>query len=153
MEEELKFKQELIFFKNGLVLKIISFYFIFLFVYTGFSKLMDNQSLFTALINAPLFLQISFAAFLSWVVPITEILLAMILSIKKTNRYGWTGTIILLSIFTLYTGWIVLVSPYAPCTCGGLMSLLSWKQHLFFNLSSLALAIWAYRLNTKQIKI
>ena len=148
MQKDIEHIKEVAFTKTGLILKIISFYFIFLFVYTGFSKLMDNQSLFTALRNAPLFLKTSLAIFLSWVVPITEIILAIMLSIKKTSRYGWTGTIILLTIFTLYTGWIVLVSPYEPCTCGGLMSLLSWKQHLFFNLSSLALAIWAYRLNT-----
>ena len=153
MEEELKYKQELVFCKNGLILKIISFYFIFLFVYTGFSKLMDNQSLLIALKNAPLFLTSSFAAFLSWVVPIIEILLAMMIGFKNTSQFGWLGIIILLTIFTLYTAWIVLVSPYEPCTCGGLMNLLSWKQHLIFNISSMALAIWAYQLKYKEIKI
>ena len=152
MEEKLRFKQELIFLKKRSIFKIILFYFIFLFVYTGFSKLMDNQSLLTSLKNAPLFLNTLFANFLSWVVPIVEILLAMMLGFKKTSQTGWLGIMILLIIFTLYTAWIVLVSPYQPCTCGGLMSLLSWKQHLFFNLSSLALAIWGYRLNTIQNK-
>lgn len=152
MQKGIEHIKDLEFTKIRGLLKITSCYFIFLFVYTGFSKLMDNQPLFTALRNAPLFLKTSIANFLSGVVPITEILLAMLLSHKKTSRYGWTGTIILLTLFTLYTGWIVLISPYEPCTCGGLMSLLSWKQHLIFNLSSLALAIWAYRLNTIQNK-
>ena len=153
MEEELKYKQELVFCKNGLILKIISFYFIFLFVYTGFSKLMDNQSLLIALKNAPLFLTSFFATFLSWAVPIIEILLAMMIGFKKTSQFGWLGIIILLTIFTLYTAWIVLVSPYEPCTCGGLMNLLSWKQHLIFNISSMALAIWVYQLKNKEMKI
>lgn len=152
MQKDIEHLKEVAFAKTGLILKIISFYFIFLFVYTGFSKLMDNQSLLTTLKNAPLFLNTLFGNFLSWVVPIVEILLAMMIGFKKTSQSGWLGIMTLMTIFTLYTAWIVLVSSYQPCTCGGLMSLLSWKQHLIFNLVSLALAIWAYRLDTNLIK-
>ena len=152
MERKLKYELSLDFFKKRWILKIISFYFIFLFVYTGLSKLIDNQSLFIALRNAPLFLQSSFASILSWGVPIVEIGLAMMLGFKKISHYGWTGVIILLTLFTFYTGWIVLVSPYEPCTCGGLMTLLSWKQHLTFNISSLLLACWGYHIKTQEGK-
>ncbi len=151
MEREIKY-QEILSFRREVILKLISFYFIFLFVYTGFSKLMDTKSLFTALRNAPLFLTTTFAAFLSWVVAIAEILLAIMVGFKKTSYYGWLGVIMLLTIFTIYTAWIVFVSHFEPCTCGGLMTLLSWKQHLIFNISSLGTAFWAYRLHTKKIK-
>lgn len=152
MENEIKYEQDLSFPKAGEILKVIAFYFIFLFVYTGFSKLMDNQSLFTALRNAPLFLDGLIASFFSWLVPIIEIILAMILGFEKTRQYGWIGVIVLLSVFTIYTGWIVLISPYEPCTCGGLMTLLSWKQHLLFNIGSLLLAFFGYRLASRKTK-
>ncbi len=152
MEREIKYHEILSFRKWGMILKLITFYFIFLFVYTGLSKLLDNQSLFTALRNAPLFLGNFLASLLAWTVPITEILLAGAIGFSKTRKYGFIGVLILLVLFTFYTGWIVLISPYEPCTCGGLMTLLSWKQHLIFNISSLLIAMWGYQLTIRETK-
>jgi hypothetical protein len=34
-----------------------------------------------------------------------------------------------------------LLSPYLPCSCGGLIEALSWRQHIFFNLAVMAISL------------
>ncbi|MDT0677029.1 MauE/DoxX family redox-associated membrane protein [Autumnicola musiva] len=150
MEKELKYGQGLKFPAANTVLNILAFYFIFLFVFTGFSKLTDTQSLYTTLSNAPLFLNGFLASFLSLLIPITEIIIAAMLGYSKTRLVGWIGAILLLTAFTIYTGYIVMIAPNEPCTCGGLLALLSWKQHLVFNLVSLLLSFLGYHLAKRK---
>ena len=44
--------------------------------------------------------------------------------------------VVLYVILFLYTG-----SSHVPCTCGGIIELLSWKQHVMVNTIFIALAI------------
>jgi hypothetical protein len=44
----------------------------------------------------------------------------------------------------LFTGYIFIMlkySSYLPCSCGGVLSNMSWKQHFVFNLAFSALAL------------
>ena len=118
----------------------MALYIILLFGYTGFSKLMDTHTLFTTLRNAPLFLSKQIAEVFSWFIPITEIGIAATIIFEDFRKIGLLSSIILLALFTAYTLWIVFVNPHQPCTCGGIISLLSWKQHLLLNSISLVLA-------------
>tara|TARA_B100000378_G_scaffold244605_1_gene215019 strand:+ start:4829 stop:5290 length:462 start_codon:yes stop_codon:yes gene_type:complete len=118
----------------------IALYLILLFAYTGFSKLLDTDVLFTTLRNAPLFLTKQTAEILSWFIPLTEIGIAATIIFEDFRKIGLLSSIILLALFTAYTLWIVFVSPHQPCTCGGILSLFTWKQHLLLNSISLVLA-------------
>jgi hypothetical protein len=45
-------------------------------------------------------------------------------------------------VFTGYTAAILLnFFPYVPCGCGGVIRMLTWPEHLAFNISFMALII------------
>ncbi|EID71655.1 MauE/DoxX family redox-associated membrane protein, partial [Imtechella halotolerans] len=62
-----------------LISEIISILFIMLFVYTGFSKLMEGNTFHNNLINSPFAHVKSKAGFISWVIPLLEIIVAILL--------------------------------------------------------------------------
>jgi len=45
----------------------------------------------------------------------------------------------------MYVAGIVFISPYTPCSCGGIITLLSWPEHLLFNIGLIVLALIAIR--------
>ncbi|MHA8080663.1 MauE/DoxX family redox-associated membrane protein [Aquirufa regiilacus] len=65
---------------------------------------------------------------------IIEILLCLMLFIEKLNKSALFGFFILSFLFTAYIFLMLIYSPHLPCSCGGLVDFLSWKQHLFLNL-------------------
>jgi hypothetical protein len=56
-------------------------------------------------------------------------------------------------LFTGYTMAIVFFAPYRPCSCGGVISLLSWEQHLALNILLLLLAVLIIVLSLKEQRI
>ncbi|RYG06440.1 MAG: hypothetical protein EOO02_00570 [Chitinophagaceae bacterium] len=80
---------------------------------------------------------------MAWLLPSIEILAAILLTIPKTIRYGLYLSALLLTIFTLYVAFILTgIYNRAPCSCGGVLSMLSWKSHLLFNLTFLSINAW-----------
>lgn len=80
---------------------------------------------------------------MAWLLPSIEILAAILLTIPKTIRYGLYTSAILLTLFTLYITFILTgIHNKAPCSCGGVLSMLSWKSHLVFNLIFLSINTW-----------
>jgi uncharacterized membrane protein YphA (DoxX/SURF4 family) len=132
-------------------LLIISFLLMALFISTGVDKITDTDSFAKAMDKSKLLAP--FSAILSYAVPIAEIIIAALLVIprwKKSqpkgqltilNRIGLRAAFILLALFTLYT-LVVLIAFHdnLPCTCGGVLRGLTWRQHLAFNISFLSLA-------------
>ena len=81
---------------------------------------------------------------LVWLLPSIEILTAILLISTNTIKYGLIASALLLTIFTIYITLIITgIYDKAPCSCGGVLSLLSWKSHLVFNISFLAINVWA----------
>lgn len=93
---------------------------------------------------------------LVWLLPSIEILTAILLISTNTIKYGLIASALLLTIFTIYITFIITgIYNKAPCSCGGVFSMLSWKTHLIFNLSFLAINVWAiYTLyqNRKEVR-
>jgi hypothetical protein len=54
-------------------------------------------------------------------------------------------------IFTVYIGCMLLFAPDLPCSCGGIIRQLSWKQHLLLNLFLLVLAGIAVRVHRSPV--
>lgn len=48
-------------------------------------------------------------------------------------------------VFTMYAAGIVFITPYTPCSCGGIITLLSWQEHQMFNIVLIVLALIAIR--------
>ncbi|OAQ41974.1 hypothetical protein A5893_02315 [Pedobacter psychrophilus] len=83
------------------------------------------------------------ADLLSYAIPIVELLIVILLLMNKTLWLGFAGSGFLLTIFTIYI--ILTVSHFfsrIPCSCGGIISSLSWTQHLIFNSFFLILSLF-----------
>src|SRR5690554_6487207 len=128
----------------------IAYFFILLFMYTAFSKLMAfNVTLFDMRRNP--FLG-DFPMFWTVSVPVVEIIVSALLFFRRTRRLGLWVTLILMIGFTGYVG-LLLASNYSlPCTCGGIFRELSWTQHLWVNIGLLLLAMTALTLHLRKDK-
>jgi len=131
------------------IVNIICALFIILFIYTGLNKLMEIDKFRVEMGRSP-FIQ-NMAPFIAYTLPAGEMMLALALIIKKTRLLGLYLSFALMALFT---GYIWLMLNYAndlPCSCGGIISKLSWHDHLLFNGVFTGLAFIAVLLQTKII--
>lgn len=112
-------------------IEIIAALFILLFVYTATSKLLSHQTFLIILKKSPL---IGFASgLLSWGVPAIEIAISVLLFLPHLRKLGLIASLSLMTLFTLYIAFMLITSSNLPCSCGGVISKLSWQQHLWLN--------------------
>jgi len=135
--------------KNKEVLiDIISLAFVSLFIYTAVSKFMTHNKFVWALKMSPYIGDK--AEVLGWIIPVTELLISGLLIFEKSRRQGLIVSLSLMTLFTAYLIYMVATIGKLPCTCGGVISRLSWNQHIGFNLFFVGLAIAALGLFKKQ---
>ncbi|MCW3464115.1 MauE/DoxX family redox-associated membrane protein [Chitinophaga nivalis] len=134
--------------KSNLIIEIISALLIFLFVYTATAKLADYSTFRFQLGKSP-FIQ-PIAGLVSWGLPMLELLVSGLLIFRKTKIWGFYGSIFLMSSFTIYIYMMLNYAYYVPCSCGGVLSDLSWEDHLIFNISFLLLALFGTLLESNQ---
>ena len=134
--------------KQKVTIEIICFLLTLLFVYAAFSKLWEYNTFKIQLTNSP-FLK-TFAGMIVWFIPATELTVSAMLTVRNTRKEGLYGSFILLLIFTVYIGTMLLSATHLPCSCGGIIQQLSWKQHLLFNLFFLLLVFIGIILERKQ---
>ena len=108
-----------------------------LFVYTSASKFLDYDKFVFQMRLAPVPLMEIVAPLLGWLIPSIEFAIAIALavgmfisSIKVKALYA---SLIMLLAFEVYISIMLLSGSHLPCTCGGIISKMGWKQHLFFN--------------------
>lgn len=124
-------------------ISIISLLFIFLFLYTAVSKLLDYGQFSSELSKSPLFTPAT--AHLAWTIPIVELLLVVMLTMARWRLKALYASFVLMILFTIYIFWLANFTYYVPCSCGGILEQLSPTIHIILNifLSILALAgIW-----------
>ncbi|THU34743.1 hypothetical protein FAM09_22360 [Niastella caeni] len=73
------------------------------------------------------------APFIAWSLPLTEFLVSALLIIPRWRLKGLYASLALMIAFTVYIGAIMTFNKELPCSCGGVISLLSWQGHLIFN--------------------
>ena len=137
--------------KKNLYPDIIACFLIFLFVYTAINKLIDIKSFETTLSLSP-YLR-STASLLAWCIPFSELLIAFLLFMPLYRHTGLLLGSVLMGLFIIYIGFMISVSKGLPCTCGGVISKMSWSRHLVFNSVVFIMAISAWKLRQRQIKI
>lgn len=122
---------------------------ILLWVYAASSKLL-SFGLFQAQMRnqaLPLFLRESLAYFL----PPLEFILAALLVIPRWRLAGFYLSLITLLCFDFYVGMVITGRlGNAPCSCGGIISLLSWKEHFLFNCFFIILIIISLCLQRRE---
>lgn len=128
---------------NSNIIQIARGALIILFAYTATSKLIGHE-IFRMQISYYPYIKDYFDP-ISYAVPVTELTIVSLLIINKTQRSGLLTSAILLFIFTVYlTAMVLTVGHDLPCSCGGVMKYMTWKQHIVFNSFFIALATYAY---------
>jgi uncharacterized membrane protein YphA (DoxX/SURF4 family) len=120
-----------------------------LFLYAAYAKITDHDRFLKGLTRVHLIS--GFAVFLSFAVPVVEIIVALLLLIPQTAKAGLYSFIAVMSSFTIYIVSAMIWEKKLPCHCGGAIEKLSWSQHIWFNLGFIAIAIfavWLIKLNT-----
>jgi uncharacterized membrane protein YphA (DoxX/SURF4 family) len=120
--------------KKALLIDAISALLLILFLYTGISKLMDYDKFHAVLSSSPLLSPAS--SILAWLLPLAEIIIALLLFFLRTSLF-------LLLALTGYLIFMIVYSPKLPCSCGGVLNKMGWKQHILFNLFFIALNLIA----------
>lgn len=133
------------------IVHIVSAVFIFLFVYTAVNKLIELGAFKTVLAKSPLFS--NYAAIIAWVIPFAELAIAGLLLFPRTLLVGLYAFSGLMSLFSLYIGYMIFFTPHLPCSCGGVLKQLSWREHLAFNICFVVVSVvlvYLERSNHKQ---
>jgi len=133
---------------STILIECISALLILLFVYTATSKLLAHNSFVFTLSQSPLLQQYSIP--LSWLIPFTEILISCLLFIPRLRKTGLLLSTILLTAFTIYISYMIAFTPKLPCSCGGVITSLTWREHLLLNISFVAFAVFGWLMIKKK---
>ena len=126
--------------KRQVLLETISALLIMLFLYASISKFLSFRVFIGEMNNQPL--PNSLTPFLVWTIPSLEIAIAGALIFERTRQAGFYASFVLMTLFTIYTVIILLhFFHYVPCSCGGVIRKLTWRQHLVFNLFFVTLSV------------
>ena len=134
-----------------MIVDIICFLFILLFVYAAMSKLLDYQKFIVQLGKSPLLAP--FSQLISWFIPVGEISIGVSLVFRKFQLLALYASFSLMVIFSTYIVVILNFSEYIPCSCGGILENMSWKQHLLFNIVFVIFGAWAVLLYPYKNKV
>src|SRR5450432_3620534 len=137
--------------RRQLCIELIASLLILLFLYAGVSKFLAFDRHIHDMYNQPLphFMR----PFLVWGVPFLEIAISIALIFEPSRMIGLYASLILMALFTLYTGFVLFhFFSYIPCSCGGVIRKLTWGQHMVFNLFFVGLALTGIVLQRKRSK-
>jgi len=134
--------------KNKNIVEIISVLLILLFVYTAVSKIINYSNFKYTIDRVDLVKPL--AGPLSIFVPTAELIVSFLLLTPSLRKWGLYGSFLLMLMFTIYVGYIIYFAPYRPCSCGGIITKMTWRQHLIFNTVFTILSLIGIRLHGKQ---
>lgn len=133
---------------KSILLDCICYLYVVLFVYAAVSKLLDFENFQVQLGQSPLLS--AFAGWVSWGVPIVELIIALLLVFPRFRLLGLYAAFSLMVMFTSYIIIILNFSPFVPCSCGGILEKMTWNQHLIFNIFFILLGLWAILLQSQE---
>lgn len=118
---------------------------ILLFSYTAMSKLLEHDKFVFQMRLSPMPLMSLSAPWLSWFVPLLEAAIVIGLLFPSWQVRALYITFLLMCLFEVYIGSMLLSGNHLPCTCGGIISKMSWRTHLLFNAVVIFLTFLAIR--------
>lgn len=136
--------------KRSVLVEIIGSLLILLFVYTALSKLMEFSQFKSQLAASPITKWNP--GFVAIALPLAELVVAALLFAPRTRLAGLYGSLGLMSAFTLYIAYILTLADKVPCSCGGVIKQLGWKEHLVFNIFFTLLALLGVILERRRRK-
>lgn len=114
-----------------------------LFLYAALSKLLNYPQFASQLGLHPLLRPV--AGTMAWALPAVEIVLSACLFVPAWRLAGLYAAFLMLLLFSVYILGMLLTASHLPCSCGGILRHLTWRQHLIFNLAFLGIAWWGIR--------
>jgi hypothetical protein len=133
---------------GSIIKEITSAIFIFLFSYTGISKLFSLEKFRFTLQEFPFMSKA--APTLSLLIPLVEIFISVLLLIPQYKKVGLWSSLALMILFTSFLVYMISYSSNLPCSCAGIINDLSWSQHIFLNLFFIGLAATTLLINKKR---
>ncbi|MBW8683491.1 MauE/DoxX family redox-associated membrane protein [Chitinophaga rhizophila] len=135
---------------KSVFVEIVSALYIMLFLYASITKLRFYDQSIQQMDMQPFPNQLS--ALILWSISIIELVVAIGLLFSKTRKVALLIGVGLMILFTGYISTVMLhVYAHVPCSCGGVISELSWGQHLLLNLFYVVMGIAAL-LNTNRLR-
>ncbi|WP_418603552.1 MauE/DoxX family redox-associated membrane protein [Hwangdonia sp.] len=122
-----------------IIAKFTSLLFLVLFLYAAISKLLDFEHFKLQLSRHPLISP--FSLWIAYGVPVIELIIGILLLYPRSQLLAFYASLTLMSLFSIYIAWVLGFSDAIPCSCGGILNTLGWKQHLIFNLMFISLAL------------
>jgi hypothetical protein len=92
------------------------------------------------------------AKMMAWVVPAVELVVALMLLMGRIKVVGFYAALTLMLVFTLYLALMLGSDRHLPCSCGGVISWMTWKQHLVFNLFFIGVTLTGLIYSSPKIK-
>lgn len=132
-------------------IEIIVALFVVLWLYTGLNKLLDYSTFKSQLAKSPFVEYL--AGLIGLTLPTGEIFIGAILVYKRTRLLG---LYLSFSLMLLFTGYIWMMLRYAydlPCSCGGVLTRLSWQDHLWFNSAFVLFSVIAIIFETNTLLV
>jgi hypothetical protein len=136
--------------KRTTIIEIVTVLNIIIFLYTGIAKIMDYTLFKEQLADSPI---LSWAATpVAIFIPVAEFAIVFMLVIPRWRLKGLYASFLIMTLFTAYIIAMFIIAPEMPCSCGGIIQQLSWKQHMVFNSLFILINLWAIYLLRKGIK-
>ena len=134
--------------KRSTTIEIIVFLYAVLFLYTGISELMEYGTFREQLAESPVLAPV--ASLIAVILPFAEFLVALLLIVPRWRLKGFYAALGMMISFAIYIIALLSFSDNLPCSCGGVIALLSWPQHILFIGLFIVLAIAAIWLQKRQ---
>jgi uncharacterized membrane protein YphA (DoxX/SURF4 family) len=125
--------------KRNIIIEIIAFLFVLLFLYAAMNKILDYQKFTVQIGQSPLLT--GFGSSIPWLVITFEVLISILLVLPRLRLVGFFASFSLMTMFTAYIWAILTFSSSIPCSCGGILEKLGWREHLIFNSAFVMLGV------------
>lgn len=122
---------------------------ILILFYTAAMKFIDHGSFESNLHQSPWTLIANNRFWFSWALPIVEIITTFCLIISRYRLIGFVLSTLLFAAFTSYLSYFILQKIHLPCSCGGIIAYLNWRQHVLLNSILLIISIWGILVEKK----
>lgn len=126
------------------VTTVVSACIIAILLYTGRDKLMNFPLTKLQMSESPWSLISKNNYFFAWAVPLVELVVCIMLIWLPFRKWGFIISLCLFASFSIYILTLMAFAQHLPCSCGGIISELSWSQHLVVNLVFGVLSYWGF---------
>ena len=122
-----------------MIIEMICWAYFGLFGYAAFDKLFALDKFKVTMGQSGMLTP--YAGFLSWAVPVVELVLALVLVLNWYRSFALYASFSLMSMFTAYIFIVLYVMEKELCGCGAAIEALGWGWHFVLNIFFMALAV------------